>query len=169
MNSKGKRLMPRYLLKFLDEIYTGDKIIYFGRRMVTRSFIGYVKNLYLLSGRKAPDDLGRRMVPEYLIKWIEDADFIEFVDDEIAYTKEVPPKALNFALLYKLGGMSYKYNQLVHFDTTAYTSGKTYRNDELGFTLTADTSDTNYALPRINFIENHSSPKEQQNPDAKNS
>lgn len=108
INSKGKRLMPIYLIKFLLSIYDGLEVPNFGARMVSRSFIAYVDSLYKLFGGKNPTDYGRRLVPEYLIKWIEDADFIEFIDDEIAYTKEVPLKALNFAFVNEVGGMCYK-------------------------------------------------------------
>ena len=135
MNSKGKRLMPRYLLKYLESIYDGDKVIDYGRRLVSRSFINYVKSLYLMSGGKAPDDLGRRMVPEYLIKWLEDADFIEFIDDDIAYIKDVPAKALNFALLYKLGGMSYKSKNLLEM-TSQTGLGYTYNAETCTLTTT---------------------------------
>lgn len=112
INSKGKRLMPIYLIKFLLSIYDGPEVPNFGARMVSRSFIAYVDSLYKLAGGENPTDYGRRLVPEYLIKWIEDADYIEFIDDDIAYIKDVPEKALNFAVIYKLGGMCYKVNQL---------------------------------------------------------
>ena len=107
-NSIGKRLMPIYLVKFLLSIYDGPEIPNFGARMVSRSFIAFVDSLYKLFGGQAPTDYGRRLVPEYLIKWIEDADYIEFIDDDIAYIKDVPEKALKFAFINKVGGMCYK-------------------------------------------------------------
>ena len=108
INSIGKRLMPIYLVKFLLSMYDGPEVPNFGARMVSRSFIAYVDSLYKLFGGKAPTDYGRRLVPEYLIKWIEDADYIEFVDDDIAYIKDVPEKALKFAFINKVGFMCYK-------------------------------------------------------------
>lgn len=118
-NSIGKRLMPIYLVKFLLSIYDGPEVPNFGARMVSRSFIAYIDSLYKLFGGKTPTDYGRRLVPEYLIKWIEDADYIEFIDDDIAYIKYVPEKALKFAILSKIGGMSYKSDTIVNSIVTS--------------------------------------------------
>lgn len=75
-------------------------------------------------------------------------------DTTTAYTKTVPSGAIG-CQINKIGGMSYKYNQLVNFDKDAYPYGRTYRDDGLGFTLTINITETSYASPRIHFIQGH--------------
>ena len=129
---KGKRLMPTYLISFLKEIYPGDIPANFGKRMVSRQSIAYLKQMYLLFGGKSIDNFGRDMCPEYLAKYLEyiiNADYIEYEDDSIAYTKETPENALKYAFLNYVGGMSYNSENLIVLSDVAETTvdGITYK------------------------------------------
>ena len=125
MNFKGKRLMPTYLIDFLKDIYPGDIPANFGKRMVSRQLIAYLQQMYSLFGGKSIDNFGRDMCPEYLIKYLEyliNADYIEYEDDTVAYTKETPENALKYAFLNYVGGMSYKSKNLIVMQDVAETT-----------------------------------------------
>lgn len=122
MNNIGKRLMPIYLIKFLEENYFDIIPENFGKRMVSRQFIAEIKALYDEFDGKPIDNYGRVMVPEYLIKAFSDIEYIEYTDDDVKYEKTVPTGALKYATLDMLGGMSYKAVNL--FDKTAVTLDK---------------------------------------------
>ena len=122
MNNIGKRLMPIYLIKFLEENYFDIIPDNFGKRMVSRQFIAEIKALYDEFDGKPIDNYGRRMVPEYLIKAFSDIEYIEYTDDDVKYEKTVPSGALKYATLDMLGGMSYKCYNLIDLQTfTKYT------------------------------------------------
>lgn len=125
---KGKRLMPTYLISFLKEIYPGDIPDNFGKRMVSRQSIAYLRQMYLLFGGESIDNFGRDMCPEYLIKYLEyliNADYIEYEDDLIAYTKETPENALKYAFLNYVGGMSYKSENFIVIKNLISTTNST--------------------------------------------
>lgn len=137
MNNIGKRLMPIYLIKFLEENYFDIIPDNFGRRMVSRQFIAEIKALYDEFDGKPIDNYGRRMVPEYLIKAFSDIEYIEYTDDDVKYEKTVPTGALKYATLDMLGGMSYKVlneetneYELRDSAVTSIVAKKTYEIDE---------------------------------------
>ncbi len=137
MNNIGKRLMPIYLIKFLEENYFDIIPENFGRRMVSRQFIAEIKALYDEFDGKPIDNYGRRMVPEYLIKAFSDIEYIEYTDDDVKYEKTVPTGALKYATLDMLGGMTYKVlndetneYELRDSAVTSVVAKKTYEIDE---------------------------------------
>ena len=147
MIAKGKRLMPTYLISFLKEIYPGDIPANFGKRMVSRQSIAYLKQMYLLFGGKSIDNFGRDMCPEYLAKYLEyiiNADYIEYEDDSIAYTKETPENALKYAFLNYVGGMCYKEDGVIKESlvTSVNSLALTNNDDKYGWGI--DSSLYNY-------------------------
>ena len=111
---KGKRLMPTYLVEFLEEVYPFTRPANFGCRMVSRQFIAETKALYEFVNKEPISNYSRRLVPEYLIKFLEDVDYVEFEYESTDYTYEIGETVLKFAEINYIGGMSYKYNQLAN-------------------------------------------------------
>lgn len=105
---KGRVLMPKYLVDFLESIYDGQKPSNFGERMVTRDFIKRIRKIHNFLDLKKPLIYSRRMVPEYLIKRYNDVDFYEVTKEDMANKVTVPEGSQKYVLLNKLGGMSYK-------------------------------------------------------------
>jgi len=111
----SKRLMPTYLVKFLEKIYDGEIPSNFGKRMVSRQFIARAKELYDTLGGKNPSDYSRRMVNEYLIKFFNEIEIVEYDDDDISQTKAIPSDLVYPACrIDSIGGMSYKSENLIN-------------------------------------------------------
>ena len=108
----SKRLMPTYLIKFLEEIFPNQRPASFGRRMVSRQFIARARYLYKLLYKENISDFGRRMVPEYLIQFFESINYAEMTIENFDYIISIAATALNYAQFMKIGGMSYKCNNL---------------------------------------------------------
>ena len=150
MNNIGKRLMPIYLIKFLEENYFDIIPENFGKRMVSRQFIAEIKALYDEFDGKPIDNYGRRMVPEYLIKAFSDIEYIEYTDDDVKYEKTVPTGALKYATLDMLGGMSYKC--LNYFSCASFNEiGAEYNANTCYFKYKG--SNQYYALPSAITLE----------------
>lgn len=147
MNFKGKRLMPTYLIEFLKDIYPGDIPANFGKRMVSRQLIAYLQQMYSFFGGKSIDNFGRDMCPEYLIKYLEyliNADYIEYEDDTVAYTKETPENALKYALLNYVGGMSYKENGVIKESLVTSVNSLALKNNDDKYGWGIDSTLYNY-------------------------
>lgn len=88
------------------------------------------------------------------------SDRIFKVDSDLAYTKNVPAGALPYASIDTLGGMSYKYNQLVDKSKLLVTEtirGVTFTNNGDG-SITVNgtaTAHSNANVTTINIIANH--------------
>ena len=108
----SKRLMPTYLIEFLRSGYNGDVPANFGKRLVSRQAIAFTKKLYdIFVGTGAPVNFGRSLLPEYLVKFLDDlrsSDFIVFEDDDTAFIKDVPDISDISCKINIIGGMSYK-------------------------------------------------------------
>jgi len=149
----SKRLMPTYLVKFLEKIYDGEIPSNFGKRMVSRQFIARAKELYDTLGGKNPSDYSRRMVNEYLIKFFNEIEIVEYDDDDISQTKTIPSDLVYPACrIDSIGGMSYKSENLI--DTTDYTLGGDAYNATITFTKQLEIGKT-YTLSFNNSISSN--------------
>ena len=104
-------LIPEYLLDFARDIYEYPLPSNFGERLIDRKDVQVLENWYKVFGGKIPSNQGKRMVPRYLLLFIQNlanAEILEVVDDDIAYIKETPQNALKYAFIEMLGGMSYR-------------------------------------------------------------
>jgi len=125
----SKRLMPTYLVNFLKEIYNGTIPSNFGKRMVSRQFIARVKELYETLGGDNPSDYSRRMVNEYLIKFFNEIEIVEYTDDDILMTKTISSDLVYPACrVDAIGGMSYK-GDFEGIRDSKVTAVKTYNTD----------------------------------------
>ena len=122
----SKRLMPTYLVEFLKSGYNGDIPTNFGQRMVSRQAIAFTKKLYdIFVESNAPVNFGRSMLPEYLVKFLDDlrsSDFIVFEDDDTAFIKDVPDISDISCKINIIGGMSYKSENLIVLSDVAETT-----------------------------------------------
>ena len=124
----SKRLMPTYLVNFLKEIYDGTIPSNFGKRMVSRQFIARVKDLYETLGGDNPSDYSRRMVNEYLIKFFNEIEIVEYTDDDVLMTKTIPSDLVYPACrVDAIGGASYVVDGVIQ--DSAVTAVKTYNTD----------------------------------------
>lgn len=137
----SKRLMPTYLVNFLEEIYDGTIPSNFGKRMVSRQFIARAKALYDIFGGYEPSDYSRRMVSEYLIKFFNEIEIVEYTDDDVLMTKTISSDLVYPACrVDSIGGMSYKCNNLI--DTTDYTLGGNAYNATITITKELQVGET---------------------------
>lgn len=138
----SKRLMPTYLVNFLKEIYDGTITSNFGERMVSRQFIASVKTLYETLGGDNPSDYSRRMVNEYLIKFFNEIEIVEYTDDDVLMTKTISSDLVYPACrVDAIGGMSYVVDGIIQ--DSAVTAIKTYNiGDELLDTYTVPSAIT---------------------------
>lgn len=119
----SKRLMPTYLIKFLENLYTGNKPLDFTRVMVTRQFIAKLKELYVTLGGNQPENYTQVLVPKYLQDFFNELEIIEFDDDDISQTKTVPSNLVYPACrIDSIGFMSYKCYQLLD-ENGSYENG----------------------------------------------
>ena len=124
----SKRLMPTYLVNFLKEIYDGTIPSNFGKRMVSRQFIARVKELYETLGGANPSDYSRRMVNEYLIKFFNEIEIVEYTDDDVKMTKTISSDLVYPACrIDSIGGMSYVVDGVIQ--DSPVTAVKTYNTD----------------------------------------
>ena len=124
----SKRLMPTYLVNFLKEIYDGTIPSNFGERMVSRQFIASVKTLYETLGGTNPSDYSRRMVNEYLIKFFNEIEIVEYTDDDVLMTKTISSDLVYPACrVDAIGGMSYVVDGVIQ--DSPVTAVKTYNTD----------------------------------------
>lgn len=135
----SKRLMPTYLIKFLENSYTGNKPLDFTRVMVTRQFIAKLKELYKNLGGSQPENYTQVVVPKYLRDFFNELEIIEFDDDDISQEKIVPGNLVYPACrIDSIGGMSYKSENLITWNNindgggTDLPSGTTFN----GVTIT---------------------------------
>ena len=147
----SKRLMPTYLVDFLRSGYNGDIPKNFGQRMVSRQAIAFTKKLYdIFVGTGAPVNFGCSMLPEYLVKFLDDlrsTNFIVFKDDNTAFIKDVPDISDISCKINKIGGMSYKSENLIVLNDVAETTsnGITYKFQN-GIIYLSGTATSNFAL-----------------------